>query len=257
MSIQKPLIKHYRTLILLRYLFLAKIKLLILSHIVNAMKTNIIPPLENGDRLNSIEFEKRTQNISEIIKTELINGVVYMAAALRYEGHGLPHSYIMGWLAFYMANTPGVELADNTTVRLDLDNQPQPDALLRIKKGGQSRVSQDDYIEGAPELIVEIAGSSVSYDLYDKLQVYRRHGVKEYIVWQVYDKKITWFYLHEGNYLTLEPDSLGLIESQVFPALVLAPTSLLNYNLAEVFSILQQSLNTEKHSAFIKTLDRA
>ncbi len=216
------------------------------------MKTNTIPPLENGDRLNSIEFEKRTQTIVEHIKTELINGVVYMAAALRYEGHGLPHSYIMTWLGFYMANTSGVELADNATVRLDLDNQPQPDALLRITRGGQSRVSKDDYIEGAPELIVEIAGSSASYDLYDKLQVYRRHGVKEYIVWQVYERKIDWFYLNEGKYLTFKPDSSGLIESQIFPGLVLAVNSLLNYNLADVLSVLQKHLNTEKHLAFIK-----
>lgn len=218
------------------------------------MKTNTIPPLENGDRLNSIEFERRTQTISEHIKTELINGVVYMAAALRYEGHGLPHSYIMTWLGFYMANTPGVALADNTTVRLDLDNQPQPDALLRIKKGGQSRVSKDDYIEGAPELIVEIAGSSASYDLYDKLQVYRRHGVKEYIVWQVYERKIDWFYLYEGKYLNFEPTASGLIESQVFPGLVLAVNSLLEYNLANVLSVLQKHLNTEKHLAFLTTL---
>jgi Uma2 family endonuclease len=178
-----------------------------------------------------------------------------MAAALRYEGHGLPHSYIMGWLAFYMANTPGVEVADNTTVRLDLDNQPQPDALLRIKQGGQSRVSKDDYIEGAPELIVEIAGSTASYDLHDKLQVYRRHGVREYIVWQVYNRKIDWFYLYEGKYLTFEPDSEGLIESQVFPGLVLAVESLLEHDLAKVLSILQKQLNSEKHSVFVQQLN--
>ena len=178
-----------------------------------------------------------------------------MAAALRYEGHGLPHSLIITWLGFYMANTPGVALADNATVRLDFDNQPQPDALLRIKKGGRSRVSKDDYIEGAPELIVEIAGSTVSYDLHDKLQVYRRHGVKEYIVWQVYSKKIDWFYLHEGKYLTFEPNADGLIESQVFPGLILAVDSLLQYDLAKVLSILQTQLHSEKHSAFIEQLN--
>jgi Uma2 family endonuclease len=215
---------------------------------------NLIPPLENGDRLNSIEFERRTATLPEQIKTELINGVVYMAAALRYEGHGLPHSHIMGWLAYYMANTPGVALADNTTVRLDLDNQPQPDALLRLKQGGQSRVSRDDYIEGPPELIVEIAASSASYDLYDKRQVYRRHGVKEYVVWQVYEQKIDWFYLSEGKYLTLDPTPAGLLESQVFPGLVLAVDALLAYDLAAVLATLQHHLNTDKHRAFVQTL---
>jgi Uma2 family endonuclease len=160
----------------------------------------------------------------------------------------------MTWLGLYMANTPGVELADNTTVKLDLDNQPQPDALLRLKKGGQSRVSWDDYIEGPPELIVEIAASSASYDLYDKRQVYRRHGVKEYIVWQVYEQKIDCFYLSEGNYITLDPNPSGLLESQVFPGLVLAVNALLAYNLAEVLAVLQHHLNTDKHLAFLQTL---
>jgi Uma2 family endonuclease len=76
-------------------------------------------------------------------------------------------------------------LADNTTVRLDADNEPQPDALLRIEVGGQSSISDDDYVEGAPELIVEIAASTVSIDLHDKLKVYRRNQVQEYLVWRV------------------------------------------------------------------------
>ena len=68
----------------------------------------------------------------------------------------------MTWLGTYCAASPGVDLQDNATVRLDADNQPQPDALLRIEPeiGGNSRISEDDYIEGSPELIVEIAAST-------------------------------------------------------------------------------------------------
>lgn len=220
------------------------------------MKTKSIPPLENGDHLNRFEFERRAKMMTKIKKVELINGVVYMAAALRYKGHGLPHSYVMTWLGFYVANTPGVELADNATVRLDLDNEPQPDALLRIKSelGGQSRISEDDYLEGAPELIVEIAASTASYDLHDKLNVYRRHGVKEYIVWQVYEQKIDWFYLEQGNYFKLEPNASGLIESQVFSGLVLSIEQLLEYNLAAVLAELGKHLNTKKHQNFLNQL---
>jgi hypothetical protein len=46
-----------------------------------------MPTLENGDRLNRFEFEKRCEKISPTQKIELINGVVYMAAALRYKGY--------------------------------------------------------------------------------------------------------------------------------------------------------------------------
>ena len=81
----------------------------------------------------------------------------------------------MGWLAAYVAATPGVESADNATVRLDGRNELQPDALLRIETacGGQSCIDAEDCIEGAPELVVEVAASSAAYDLHDKREAYR------------------------------------------------------------------------------------
>ncbi|MFM9161437.1 MAG: Uma2 family endonuclease, partial [Dolichospermum sp.] len=115
------------------------------------------PPLENGDQLSRQEFERRYQNLSEVKKAELIEGIVYMSSPVRVQSHGEPHSDILTWLGVYKAATIGVMSADNTTVRLDADNEVQPDALLRIKIAGQSTISDDDYIEGAPELIVEIA----------------------------------------------------------------------------------------------------
>ncbi len=129
-----------------------------------------IPPLENGDRLTRYEFERRYATMPQNKKAELIEGVVYMAAALRFRSHGEPHSNIMGWLWTYKTATPGVALGDAPTVRLDSDNEPQPDAVLLIESqcGGRSRVSEDDYIEGVPELVVEIAASSAAIDLGDK-----------------------------------------------------------------------------------------
>ncbi len=215
-----------------------------------------VKPLENGDRLNRVEFEKRYDLLPPHKKAELIDGVVYIAPALRYKSHGLPHGSLMGWLGFYAANTLGVELADNATVRLDLDNEPQPDALLRIRSefGGQSHISDDDYIEGAPELVVEISGSTVSYDLYDKLNVYRRHGVQEYIVWRVYDQAIDWFYLENGEYVKLEINNLGIMESRIFPSLVLSINQLVQGNLAEVLALQQKQFKTKKHKNYCQEL---
>jgi Uma2 family endonuclease len=143
--------------------------------------------LENGDRLTRTEFEQRYSEMPPSFKAELIEGVVYVAAAVRANSHGKPHGRIIGWLATYCSETPGVDFADNATVRLDTGNEPQPDAALWIEAeaGGNVRITEDDYLEGSPDLAVEIAASSVSYDLYDKREVYRRNGVKEYIVWQV------------------------------------------------------------------------
>ena len=207
------------------------------------------PPLENGDRLTNHEFERRYAAMSNLKKAELIEGVVYVPAALRFKSHGQPHANIIGWLWFYKIATPKVELGDNATVRLDLDNVPQPDAILMID-GGQASISADDYVEGAPELIVEIAASSAAYDLYDKKRVYRRNGVKEYLVWRVYDQEFDWFYLEEGEYIQLSADDRGVIRSVTFPGLWLAVSALLSGNMEEVLAILQQGLNSEEHQNF-------
>ena len=211
-----------------------------------------VPPLENGDRLTRSEFERRYYTMHEV-KAELIEGIVYMSSPLRFRSHGKPHAYIMTWLGFYEASTPGVELGDNATVRLDADNEPQPDALLRIE-GGQSRISEDDYVEGAPELIVEIAASSASFDLHEKLKVYRRNQVQEYLVWRVYESQIDWFRLREGEYIQLEPNTEATICSQVFAGLWLDKSALLAGNLAKVLEVLQQGLSTKEHQAFVQEL---
>lgn len=216
-----------------------------------------ILPLENGDKLTCAEFERRYDAMPQVKKAELIEGIVYMPAALRLKSHGEPHAYIMTWLGVYKAATPGVGLADNTTVRLDEDNEPQPDALLRIERGGQSRISEDDYLEGAPELIVEIAASSASIDLHSKLNVYRRNGVQEYLVWRVYEQEFDWFRLREGEYIKLQANTEGIICSEFFPGLWLDKAALLAGNLAKVLEVLQWGLAHSEHKTFVKQLSES
>lgn len=215
-----------------------------------------LPPLENGDRLTRHEFERRYEAMPHIKKAELIEGVVHMPSPVHLMGHSFPHTQIITWLGTYSALTPGTLPADNATVRLDADNEFQPDALLRLdpKHGGKSRVTEDDYVEGPPELVVEIAASSIAYDLHDKLRVYRRNGVQEYLVWQVYDERIDWFTLSEGEYKPLAADEHGVIRSQLFPGLRLSTKALLSGDLAGVLAELQNGLASEEHAAFIARL---
>jgi Uma2 family endonuclease len=212
---------------------------------------NRIFPLESGDRLTRDEFERRYTTMSHIKKAELIEGIVYMASPVRYVSHGKPHGQLMTWLGVYEAATPGVGMGDNATLRLDADNEPQPDALLRLESGGSSTVSEDDYIEGAPELIVEVAASSAANDLHDKKKVYRRNGVKEYIVWQVLENKLDWFVLENGEYILLMPEN-GVIKSIFFPGLWLDVMALLAGDIAQVLAILQQGLSCQEHLSFVQ-----
>jgi len=181
-----------------------------------------------------------------------------VASPVRAKNHGRPHAQIMTWLGVYSAATLGVDIADNSTVRLDLDNEPQPDALLRIEpqSGGKSRITEDDYIEGSPELVIEIAASSASVDMNAKLNAYRRNGVQEYLVWQVYENQIAWFCLQDAEYIRLQPDATGMIRSRVFPGLWLAVDALLRGDLATVLAELQTGLATLEHGEFVDRLSR-
>lgn len=215
-----------------------------------------VPFLESGDHLSRAEFERRYEAMPELKKAELIEGVVYVGSPVRVEIHGEPHGFIVGWLALYSAATPGVRFADNATVRLDLDNEPQPDALLRIEEaaGGRSRVGEDGYLEGPPELVVEVAASSAAIDRHNKLRVYRRNGVEEYVVWQVLERRVEWFALREGVYEPLPADERGVIHSRRFPGLLLAVPALLDGNLAGVLAEQRAALGTPEHQAFVDAL---
>jgi Uma2 family endonuclease len=215
-----------------------------------------IPPLENGDRLNRIEFERRYQSMPDIKKAELVEGVIYMASPLRFEPHAEPHADLIIWLGTYKVVTTGVRLGDNPTVRLDLDNEPQPDAVLLIdaQAGGQSDLGEEGYIEGAPELVAEVAASSASIDLGDKKRAYRRNGVQEYLVWQVFDQRVDWFSLQTGEYMALQPDAEGVIRSQVFPGLWLNVPALLQNQMSQVLATLQQGLNSDEYRSFVQRL---
>lgn len=194
-------------------------------------------PIESGDRLTQLEFHRRYE-ASPHLWAELVEGVVYVASPVRVTLHGEPHAFVMAWLGVYKAKAPEVHIGDNTTVRLDADNEVQPDGFLWREEPDGPRISPHDYLEGAPQLVVEVAASSVSYDLHDKMRAYRRNGVREYIVWRVLDRAIDWFCLSDGEYIRVEPDARGIIESSVFPGLRLNISKMLSGDLGGVIAAL-------------------
>ena len=192
--------------------------------------------IENGDRLNRIEFERR-YTASNIKKAELIEGLVHVASPVRFTPHAEPHARILTWLGTYQSMVAKLAVGIEPTVRLDEDNEPQPDAVL-FRLGGNAQIDDDGYIMGAPELVVEIAASTVSYDLHAKKRVYERNGVKEYIVWRTLDQEIDWFILENGKYVRLTPDDAGVMHSREFEGLRLNVKAILNGDMAGVLGSL-------------------
>jgi Uma2 family endonuclease len=144
--------------------------------------------------LSRPEFEWRYAASPHVKKAELIEGVVYVASPLRFVLHAEPHGNLVAWLGIYKAMTPGLRMGIEPTVRLDFDNEPQPDVMLFLDEsvGGQVHLTADGYMEGPPELTVEVAASSVAIDTGSKKQAYCRNGALEYIIWQSYENKLDW-----------------------------------------------------------------
>jgi len=214
-----------------------------------------IPALEQGDHLSREEFHRRYEAMPHIKKAELIEGVVHMPSPVRFKQHGRQHLGANFWLGSYMMFTPGIDGGDNCTLKLDMRNEPQPDACLLIapERGGQVQIDDKGYIVGGPELINEISASSASYDLHSKLEAYRRNNVKEYVVWRVLENAIDWFVLEGTQYARLPCDA-GIYRSRVFPGLWLDVTALLEGNLVKVFETVQQGVATEEHRQFVEWL---
>ena len=204
-----------------------------------ATRTEAPVSLEAGDNLTREEFHRRYCARPDIKKAELIDGVVFVPSPVRGDYHGKPHGFVMLWLGTYAVGKLGVECMDNTTLLLDGAVEVQPDAMLWRPVGSVPHMNERGFVVGAPQLIVEVAASSASYDLHQKKEVYRRNGVPEYVVWRVLDEAIDWFRLQNGTYVLVHPDADGLIESEQFPGLHLHVASLLAGDLAAVLSYLR------------------
>ena len=215
------------------------------------------PLLEPGDHLDQPTFHARYTAMPEDLKAELIGGVVYMPAALR-RSHGRSSGLLILWLGSYEDATPGVEIYDNTTTILGDDSEPQPDVSLIIRpdRGGQMRFTEDDYLEGAPELIGEVASSTESYDLHSKKRDYERAGVREYLVVALRQRRVIWFVNRGGQFQEKSPDADGVIRSEVFPGLWLDPQALVQLDRKRLLEVLRDGLATPEHAAFVGQLAR-
>jgi Uma2 family endonuclease len=215
-----------------------------------------VPPLHNGDRLTQAEFHRRYEAYPEDVKFELVGGIVYMTSPLR-RPHGSLHPKLSMAFTLYEAATPGVETLDNATTILGEESEPQPDLSLRIltEYGGQSRETTQQYIEGPPELVAEVAHSSEALDLHLKRTDYERAGVREYLVVLIAPRELRWFDF--GSKRDIKPDRQGVWKSRAFPGLWVDGNALLEGNGPRLIEVVQQGLASRAHAAFVKRLGAA
>jgi Uma2 family endonuclease len=196
------------------------------------------PILESGDRLTRAEFHRRYCQRQDIRKAELVLGVVYVGGRVP-AWHGSAHASAVAWLGISQVGRSDAHVENNVTVILDDETEVQPDACLWREEPAGPRLNEDHYLVGPPQLVVEVAASSASYELHDKKEAYRRAGVREYVAWRVLDRASDWFRLQDERYVPVEPDARGVVESVACPGLRLAVASMLADDLAAVLAELE------------------
>ena len=208
-----------------------------------------IPQLVDGEYLDQPTFHARYEAMPPETRAELVGGKVCIMSSPVLSRHWRSHSYMATWLGTFQARAPVVEAMDNGTTILGIGGEVQPDGGLRLlpEYGGRTIEDADGYIEGGPELLVEVAVSSVNYDLRLKKRDYEQAGVQEYVVVLPKQPAVRWFCLQDSAYQEMQPDADGIFRSRVFPGLWLDPEALLRDDTAKVLDVLQDGLQSDAH----------
>lgn len=219
--------------------------------------TKAIPPLENGDHLDQATFHARYKAMPEDYRAELIEGVVYMASP-RKVPHSKAQFLVVRWLDEYAEATPGIQALANNTQILGPESEPEPDACLFITPecGGQVYEDAEEFLHGAPELIVEVSSSTESIDLNRKKQDYRKAGVREYVVLALRLQQVFWFVRQRGRYTEVPLPSDGLFRSRMFPGLWLDAEAILANQRPGVLAALRRGLASREHALFVAQLQK-
>ena len=221
-------------------------------------------PPDRGQPLGVDEFLRRYEHHPDAARLELVRGKVRRKMPVRHTRHSQPNNFLGGCLFNYHAATPGTDPGENGTCRLGPIDAPQPDSFLRIHEeaGGRTRLTADDYIEGGPELVCEIAASSAAADAGQKREAYRLAGVPEVVIWRTEDAALDWFVLRgqgaAARYEDLPADGGepggDVLKSEAFPGLWLDRDALLRGDAAGVLATLQRGLASPEHAAFAAEL---
>ena len=213
------------------------------------------PPLHSGDHLTRAEFRRRYALYPDIKKAELIEGVVIVGSPV-HKQHSIPHFRFGTILGVYCAGTLGILAGDNQSVILDQENELQPDLCVWVPEeqrtsGGES---EEGPLIGAPAFVVEVAASSASHDLHSKFDVYRRSGVREYLVLLAYEREMRFFRLEEGEFREVLPDEDGVTRSQVLPGFLFRSDWFWEGKMSELLQLVQEGLASQEHREFAAKL---
>ncbi len=164
--------------------------------------------LEDWDRMIAAGVFREGERV------ELIEGEV-----LEMTPAGDRHVWVMAWLARAWSGLPScesVQIMQQVPLRLGSDSEPEPDVL--ILKPVEEWSASGKPRAGDVHLLVEIADTSLEYDMNKKVPLYARHGIPEVWVVDLTGRRVHVFRNPEdGKYRQADVHSTGRIAPAAFP----------------------------------------
>jgi Uma2 family endonuclease len=171
-------------------------------------------PLPTRKRVDErMSFEEFCDLINEDQKAHLIDGVMIMespASNTHEDLFGFLHTILR---AYTSRKKLGVVRGSRSLIRFSDYTGYEPD-LLFISNSKREKI-KDQYIEGAPDLAVEIVSpGSRHLDQVEKKNLYAEYGVKEYWLIDPFPQTAEFFYNHHGNWIQMPVDENGIFHSK-------------------------------------------
>ncbi len=156
-------------------------------------------------------------------KVELLNGELVEMALKSPQ-----HSYTAEGGRIYLAHLLGNKAVVREAHPITLSNsEPEPDIAV-VKSPRENYGNRHPFITDVFWLI-EVANSTLTYDLNEKKETYAKEGIKEYWVLNLKEKQLHVFKdLVDGQYFSENIQSDGTIFSEAFPDLEISVSQLLN-----------------------------
>jgi len=190
----------------------------------------------NGDRMSLQEFFSVWEQIPNLKRAELIDGVVHLPSPVSY-----PHAAYQGLLAFWLgayaaAVDDSFEVLTEGSLQI-IGNSPQPDIALHRRSNPTPL-----YNQSTPLLIIEGTYTSRSIDLGPKLDLYRRAKVPESICVLLAEERVEWRVLEGETYRLLPPTPNGILQSHTQSGLWLDTTAIFPPDRKRLLATIQQGV---------------
>ena len=189
-----------------------------------------------GVRLTERQF---ADWLPEQIKAEWVDGEVILVPA-ETPSHNDREGLLAAAVRLYVEHHGlGRVFAGTVPVRLPGRRRRRIPDLVFVA-GARPHLILDTFIDGAPDLIVEIVSpDSVTRDWVDKRDEYERAGVREYWVADHHRERFALYALHGKRYRQVKPDGDGRVHSRVLKGVFIRPEWLWQSPLPKAAVILK------------------